>query len=542
MSEQDKKKSNKLRKIGHILKWIGLTLLAVLIILALIFQAPWKVITLLLIILAACTVLPKPARKWFWLSAAAIVIALIIWVFLPEDSEGWRPFTFDEELATLEAKYAIPDSENAAKIYNELLEDCDPNTMHPDFLEPNLDNLTLREPWSSQDYPELAQWLEDHQDTIAKLLEASKVEKCAFPITHDILSMSDAVYYLPKIRQWAFLLVRAGNNDMADGRIEEGLKKYLCVKKIGGHMQQQSSMVEILVGMAVEDLADARFKAFIVTADAAEEHLSIIEKAVMDIKHDWNYDFLRILECEKLTFKNFLGMFYVVNSEGKIKVNPGIAKKAIMTRLPEDMKNEITRKYWQRKLIKASTIWAWFYMPSSPQKAGEIIDAKYEKYYAMTEPDFDWQREPPELPELISLLTQWNFTRIGFDFNYFTEFTIAMVEGIYYRFHDLYLRNITEQRGNQLVIALRRYKNKTGQWPQKLDDVKALTPAEIHVDPINGGSFVYKLTEENFTLYSKGKNNIDEGGKRDPESGADDWLIWPRKARKTKCSARCCQI
>ena len=83
-------------------------------------------------------------------------------------------------------------------------------------------------------------------------------------------------------------------------------------------------------------------------------------------------------------------------------------------------------------------------------------------------------------------------------------------------------------------MTLRRYKNKTGQWPQKLDDVKALTPAEIHVDPINGGSFVYKLTEENFTLYSKGKNNIDEGGKRDPESGADDWLIWPRKARKTK--------
>jgi flagellar biogenesis protein FliO len=44
------------------------------IILALIFQAHWRLITLLLIVLAACTVLPKLARKWFWLSEAAIAL------------------------------------------------------------------------------------------------------------------------------------------------------------------------------------------------------------------------------------------------------------------------------------------------------------------------------------------------------------------------------------------------------------------------------------------------------------------------------------
>ena len=89
---------------------------------ALTFQAPWKIITLLAIILAACTVLPKQIRKWFWLSAGVVVLILIIWIFLPEDNEGWRPYTFDEELAAMEAKYAIPDEENAATIYNELMQ------------------------------------------------------------------------------------------------------------------------------------------------------------------------------------------------------------------------------------------------------------------------------------------------------------------------------------------------------------------------------------------------------------------------------------
>ncbi|MHC4302589.1 MAG: hypothetical protein ACYS7Y_35460, partial [Planctomycetota bacterium] len=61
--DHEKKKTGWARRI---MKWIGLGLLTLLIILALIFQAPWKITTLLAIILAACTALPKQMRKWFW--------------------------------------------------------------------------------------------------------------------------------------------------------------------------------------------------------------------------------------------------------------------------------------------------------------------------------------------------------------------------------------------------------------------------------------------------------------------------------------------
>jgi len=103
-----------------------------------------------------------------------------------------------------------------------------------------------------------------------------------------------------------------------------------------------------------------------------------------------------------------------------------------------------------------------------------------------------------------------------------------------YRFHDLYLRADAEQKGSRIIIALRRYKNKTGHWPQNLDDIKKLVTEEVLIDPRNRGSFVYKLTEENFTLYSKGKNEIDEGGKYLPSAGEepDDWTIWPKPVYK----------
>ena len=135
----------------------------------------------------------------------------------------------------------------------------------------------------------------------------------------------------------------------------------------------------------------------------------------------------------------------------------------------------------------------------------------------------------------------------GLNFHYLLE-GMSRIVGVgdgWPRIHDRYLRATAWKRASQLIIALRRHKNKTGHWPEKLAVLKPLAPAEIFIDPVNNGSFVYKLTEKNFVLYSKGKNNIDEDGKRDDSgvsiplgpglNGAhkdervepDDISIWP---------------
>lgn len=118
------------------------------------------------------------------------------------------------------------------------------------------------------------------------------------------------------------------------------------------------------------------------------------------------------------------------------------------------------------------------------------------------------------------------------NYRYLVERVVEILGPAYYSIHNTYLRTISQQRGARLTIVLRRYKNKTGHWPVSLDDIQSLATEEIFVDPINGGSFIYKLTDENFTLYSKGKNNIDENGKY--KDGADDWPIWPAPGKKCK--------
>ena len=162
-------------------------------------------------------------------------------------------------------------------------------------------------------------------------------------------------------------------------------------------------------------------------------------------------------------------------------------------------------------------------MPSTPQRAGEIIDAAYERCYAVAEPDYDWQKALQKPSGVFRL-----------NYRYLVECSSGPPIEAYYHIRDIYLRVTADKRASRIIVALRRYKNANGCWPESLDEVQSFVPAETLVDATNGGPFVYRLTDENFTLYSRGKNGVDDGGKRDDEAGADDWLIWPPKSRKAK--------
>lgn len=515
MAEETEEK-RKTAIVKRIFKWTGLGLLSLLLIAAIIFQAPWKVITLLIIILLACTALPRPARKWFWLSTAVVIIALIIWVFLPDDNEGWRPYTFDEELAALEDKYAIPDEENAATIYNKLMESYDANDFDAIYSDPNTFDIIYRNLWLSKDYPEAAAWLQRNQSLIETLMEISKTERCIFPI-RDPANSSQQLDRTAAMRRWTFLLVIAANNDTAESRIKESLQKNITILQMGNHLCQQPATLDLLASIAERAIALRQFNRFVISNEPKETHLKSIEQALRNVKHNWSDDLPRILDDEKLIAKQSLAAYYEINPKGKIRLSRDPLKeirancrKALQD---EEIDNEQIKaayeriaypSYLQKKLIRAYTILKWFYIPSSPQKAASIIDAAYERYYTMAEPDFDM-----------------------------TEYWVIVSEPLLPRIHELHIRLACDIRGARIIIAIRRYKNKTGNWPEKLQDIESPVPAEILVDPFNNSSFVYKLTDDGFKLYSKGKNNIDESGKF-KYHGPDDWLIWPPKTRKTK--------
>ena len=486
MAEQ-KEEKKKHGLVKRIFKWIGLSILILLILLALVVEAPKKLVVLLLIILAAFTALPKPARKWFWLLVGAVVLVYIIWVFLPEDNEDWRPYTFDEEFAALETKYAIPDEENAALAYKVIFENLGTDSNQPEFFL-NTKPSSKDEPWLSKDHPETAEWLKSHQGTIEKLIKATQKDKCIFlPIGANITTTGQHMKNLPKIRQGVFLLLSTANNDMAEGRTDIAIEKYLSILHIANHLYQQPTLLYYQMG-GLERLGLQQLNRYILEGQPTEAQLKLISNSIKNLQNNWGCDLSNILDLEKLYAKNMLcGMNYEINPQGKTRFSRGSLA----------LTNGLTRNgtYTRRKCAKLRTIFGWLYIPSSPEKIGKIVNSGYEKHYAMTRPDFDWNTQPDQQQP-----------RFKFNYGYMVEFMTSLTYPAYFQIHEIYQKHLTFRRGSRLLIAIKQYHNENKTWPPNLDSIKFAAPAEAFIDPVTGNQLEYENHGERFSLYGETAN------------------------------------
>jgi dsDNA-binding SOS-regulon protein len=97
-------------------------------------------------------------------------------------------------------------------------------------------------------------------------------------------------------------------------------------------------------------------------------------------------------------------------------------------------------------------------------------------------------------------------------------------------------RNKIDAESTTLIIALVRYKQDTGAFPESLDKlVEKGYIKQVPVDPFSDKPIAYRKTDNNFLLYSWGENLKDDDGqvarsKKDkPLMFADtgDWVFWP---------------
>jgi len=80
------------------------------------------------------------------------------------------------------------------------------------------------------------------------------------------------------------------------------------------------------------------------------------------------------------------------------------------------------------------------------------------------------------------------------------------------------------------AIAIRRFRNKTGSLPDRLEELVPGLLEQVPVDAFSGKPLIYRVTDqgEDFTLYSVGADQVDSGGKEasDPR-GPGDQVFWP---------------
>jgi hypothetical protein len=339
-----------------------------------------------------------------FLFAAIIISILIIIAILAYKYLDYR--SIDERLAAIEASMAIPDSENAAILYSQILQNPDASLKdQPTFLDPNRVTLTRSQPWTANDYPKLAVWIKKHQWLINELMKVSQFEKCQFPLIVEA-NRSIQMKRLQTMRKWRFLLCQAANNDIGEGKIDDAIAKWQCLIQIGKHLRQQSQLIEYIEGMGTEFMGIVRTIDFLAECNVSESHLQKIESFKVQTHDNWPTVLDRIQPVEEIgeqKFKRQLSLF------GRFKYEFGLGKF---------------------KGLK---------------DIHQIVGEKH-------------------------------------------------------------LRMLVNQRGMYIMVALRRYKNEHGHWPDSLDAIKSAAPAEAFIDPVTGEPLQYENHGERFSLYGEATN------------------------------------
>lgn len=481
------------------------------------------------IIISALTILPKRYRKWFWLGGTAIVLILVVWVFLPDNDQGWQRYSLTDEMAGFNAERALADEENAATIYNKLIEgyDWQDNQIEPTFLSGDDERNTYRGFWKTSDYPKLAKWIEQQDGLIGTILEVSKKPRCCFPSNLALHDKASTNMYRA-MRSWYRLLIWSANNDVGGGDIDSAIAKYQACLQIGNHQFQQPQTTFFLGGIGCHKRIFTRLNNLIISQDMNKSHLDKVEKIVSSISVDLEKLRPGIVECESIQTKQFLLFEYEINSKGKARLCRN-ASQVFMDEIKEsfDLPFEWpVQSYWERKFSKASTIFKWFYVPSTPEKAAKIIDELFDKYYEMAESDF----APDAEDDLFS------FSNIKLNYKFMKQMNVDMIMNNSFILDEMCIENMSMRNASVLLIGLKKYHNEHGCWPENLEQIEDFIGAEYFYDPENGDEFIYKQIDGEFTLYSKGMNGVDDSGekvsrmRREPGE-PDDIVFWPPSSR-----------
>ena len=309
---------HKLKIIG---RWI-FNVLCLLIVSLLFLVGVWtrNLNLLWLIIPIALWIAAFKRANWLTLGFLATIAVIIIWLFMP-DSGNWRPYNFDYELKDLEAKRAVPDSENAAIAYQKIIAKLDVNDAPPFFdggKHKECNEPSTRIFWRGTDHPETANFVDERIPLIYEFMSGSQMERCAFPAWTNVADIPND--YVSKIRKLAYLVISSANKDMGEGKINNALEKYGSLVLAGRQLQHQTSFIDLLVGVAIEAMAERQLQLAIIEANLNQSELSYIQRMLPSPVDDWNELYPTIMQYEKILMKNMFGlMLYETNDEGTVR-------------------------------------------------------------------------------------------------------------------------------------------------------------------------------------------------------------------------------
>lgn len=360
-----------------------------------------------------------------------------------------------------------------------------------------LDVVTTR-PWTSAQYPALANWAKQYQQQLDTIVEGSKLPRCYFPSPSHLDQKQETICttLLPgpqSSREAGRSLSARAMWHAGEGRIDEAWADLLATFRIGRLVAQGPTLVEQYVGMAINNMGCASTVAMLhEVKPSAKEARRMLDDLSSLPEFAGVAD--SIDQMERIMFLDFV-----------IAVSRGEIDSESLRMMESDQR----AKYFHRVRIDWNVVL---------KKGNEIFDrvvaavrvsdrAARQQAYTTINDDIAQLERDGSARSMLAAATN-------------SAIRNEMVAGrllsanlgfVYYAMNAEDVAN-TKLTLTRYAAALALFRAEHGAYPEKLD---ALVPGiftTLPAGPFGANAFIFKPIGSGYLLYCTGPNGKDDGG------------------------------
>jgi len=387
---------------------------------------------------------------------------------------------YDETVARLIAeREAIPEGENAADHYSRAFEALPP--------KPHNDLDMFLSCWALSAMPEALRESPGAVDEARKYREAVTVhlrrgasqKRCMFDLKWSE-GAGMVMPHLAKCRDLARRAVVYGKFLELEGKSAEAARVYLDVIRMGLHLEQDPTLISVLVGVAVVGMAGGPVEGLLARKPDAEAARLVFE-GLRDLPRD-RFDAARAINFERIVVVGGVRR-QVVGADGKKGVTEILKSlEGFDAFLGEDAK--AGRKPWR--------------IPEDPAEIRREIKDAFVTYDAQTRQIVRLMRRPyhergRDVAELERAAMSYWERQIAEG-----RFAARLVNCVAGNFSIVQVRTVRAEaqlRGLEILAAASLAKAEGGAYPKDLAGLARRFPDGVPDDPVTGKPFTYWLAE-----------------------------------------------
>lgn len=292
-----------------------------------------------------------------------------------------------------------------------------------------------------------------------------------------------------------------------DGQYEKAFADLLTAYKLGKHQKSKATLVENLVGMAIESLSMNACRTILSRHKIPADNLASFSNDLQSIVKDEDFTMVDSFEFGKLVIYDEIQRCFTSSRFGVdhlyLKRISGIDVVFFDTNWDGDGST----------VGQLSGVFHILFTHPDKQETRLMADAYFDFWKEMVVKT-PYELKGRDLEKEVMALIKGNIL-------------LEMLAPAMEKISILAWRNKADVEGTLAILAIQRFRQEKGRLPGDLQElVSAGYLSSLPMDPFSDKPLVYKKTENDFTLYSLGQDFDDDGGKMGVGKGSSKPNMW----------------